>query len=94
MGKADALSRRSDHGLGAGDNQDITLLHPELFAIRALEGITAVGEEQDLLQDIQGWLKTTEPEDPMAKAIIKLCKGHVKSVWLDEWAERDGLLHF
>ena len=52
MGKADALSRRSDHGSGAGDNDTMILLWPELFAIRALEGVTAIGEEQDLLQDI------------------------------------------
>ena len=26
MGKADMLSRRSDHGLGAGDNENMTLL--------------------------------------------------------------------
>src|SRR3979490_1402861 len=52
MGKADALSRRSDHGLGAGDNENMTLLRPELFAIRALEGVTAVGEERDILGDI------------------------------------------
>ena len=45
MGKANTLSRRSDHGLGAGDNENMTLLFPELFAIWGLEGITAVGEE-------------------------------------------------
>ena len=52
MGKTDALSQRSDHASGAGDNDNLMLLPPELFAIRALEGITAVGEEQDLLLDL------------------------------------------
>ena len=45
MGKADVLSRRSDNGSGVGDNENVTLLFPELFAIWALKGVTAVGEE-------------------------------------------------
>ena len=52
MGKADALSRRSDHGSGMGDNKNMTLLWPDLFTIQALEGVTAVGEEHDILWDI------------------------------------------
>ena len=52
MGKVDALSRRSDHGSGMGDNENMTLLQPDLFAIWALEGITVVGEEYDILWDI------------------------------------------
>ena len=39
MGKPDALSRRLDHSKGTSDNEDVILLRPELFAIRALEGI-------------------------------------------------------
>ncbi len=34
MGKSNALSWRADHGSGGDDNMNITLLHPELFAIR------------------------------------------------------------
>ena len=45
MGKTDALSRRSDHGLGMDENSDMTLLRPELFMIQAIEGLTAEGEE-------------------------------------------------
>ena len=56
MGKADTLLRRSDHGWGAGDNENMTLLRPELFTIQALEGVTAVGEERDILRDIRGHL--------------------------------------
>ena len=52
MGKTDALSQRSDHASGAGDNDNLMLLPLELFAVRALEGRTAVGEEQDLLRDL------------------------------------------
>jgi hypothetical protein len=31
MGKPDALSRRADHGSGQGDNDNLTLLSPDLF---------------------------------------------------------------
>src|SRR6266536_5706215 len=33
MGKADALSRRADHGDGSNDNERVVLLDPGLFAI-------------------------------------------------------------
>jgi hypothetical protein len=49
MAKLDALSRQPDHGDGSGDNNNITLLKPELFTIQALEGITIEREEQDIL---------------------------------------------
>ena len=42
MGKSDALSRRSDHGSGAEDNQNLILLTPGVFAARALEGLQVV----------------------------------------------------
>ena len=38
---------------GAGDNDNLMLLPPELFAVRALEGLTAVGEEWDLLWELR-----------------------------------------
>jgi hypothetical protein len=31
MGKPDALSRQADHRSGQGDNENLTLLSPELF---------------------------------------------------------------
>ena len=80
MGKADTLSRRSDHSLGAGDNKNMTLLQPDLFANWALGGVMAVGEEHDILCDIQGHLQTSGPEDPVAKAVTELRKGHDCSV--------------
>ena len=49
MGKPDALSRRADHGSGAEDNRDLTLLTPNFFAVHTLEGIEVEGEERDLL---------------------------------------------
>jgi len=49
MGKPDALSRRADHGTSADDNSNIVLLRPELFTVRAMEGLQFVGPEQDIL---------------------------------------------
>ena len=76
MGKADALLRRSDRGSGVGDNENMSLLRPDLFTIRALKGVTKVGEECDILRDIRGHLQTSGPEDPVAKAVMELRKGH------------------
>ena len=53
MGKPDALSRQANHGTRAGDNANIVLLLPKLFAIRALEGLEVVGAEAGILQDIR-----------------------------------------
>jgi len=49
MGKSDALSQRADHGNGAEDNRDITLLTPNFFAVRAVEGVKLMGQDQELL---------------------------------------------
>ena len=49
MGKSDTLSQRSNHRSGHGDNADITLLRLSLFTIQALEGVTAIGVEAELL---------------------------------------------
>jgi len=45
MGKTDALSRRSDHRTGSEDNDNMVLLTPNFFAVRALESLEAAGEE-------------------------------------------------
>ena len=52
MGKPDALSRRADHRDGSRDNSDVTLLKPELFVVRALEGVTIEGAEKDVASEI------------------------------------------
>ena len=53
MGKPDALSWHADDGTGEGDNSNITLLTPKLFAVRALEGVEVAGAEVDILRDIR-----------------------------------------
>jgi len=94
MGKPDALSRRSDHGSGTGDNDNLVLLSPELFAVRALEGLTAFGVELTLLQDIRKALKDGLKEEPVVKAVEELRRGRQRSVRAAEWSELEGLLHF
>ncbi|KAG5328354.1 hypothetical protein C0989_010562, partial [Termitomyces sp. Mn162] len=68
MGKPDALSGQADHGTGAGDNNNIILLKPELFAIHAIEGIVAQGDEADILKDIQQGNQEGVQEDAVAQA--------------------------
>ena len=36
MGKSDALACRADHGMGGGDNDNLTLLCLEFFAAHAI----------------------------------------------------------
>ena len=69
MGKSDALSRRADHGVGSDDNSNIILLSPSFFAVRALEGLEAVGEEQVIMKDICKGTRDGEPEEAIAKAV-------------------------
>jgi hypothetical protein len=91
MGKPDALSRWADHGSGQGDNDNLTLLAPELFRIHVLAGARFQGEEQNILQEVQCSLKDGVQEESIAKAARELQKdkgrGTVKSA---EWSERGG----
>jgi hypothetical protein len=95
MGKPDALSRRADHGSGQGDNDNLTLLAPELFRIHALAGTRLEGEECNILREVQRSVRDSVQEEAVAKAARELQKdkgrGTVKSA---EWSERDGLLMF
>jgi hypothetical protein len=74
MGKPDALSRRADHGSGQNDNDNMTLLSPELFRVHALSAIALVGPEHDILRDIQWSLQDDKQEEPIAKAVRELQK--------------------
>jgi hypothetical protein len=95
MGKPDALSRRADHGSGRGDNDNLTLLAPELFWIHVLAGARLEGEERNILREVQHSLKDDVQEESVVKAARELRKdkgrGIVKSA---EWSESDGLLMF
>jgi hypothetical protein len=94
MGKPDALSRWADHGLGQGDNDNLTLLALELFRIHALAGARLQGNEWNILQEVRHSLKGGVQEESIAKAARELRKdksrGTVKSA---EWSESEGLTH-
>ena len=94
MGKTDALSQRLDHASGTGDNDSLTLLSPELFIVRALEGLAAIGEVWDLLWDLQKAFRDGDMEESTIKVVEKLWKGNSKSIQSTEWSELDSLLYF
>src|SRR6202522_1204988 len=94
MGKSDALSRRADHGSGTHDNEDIVLLTPDLFAVRALEGLELIGEEKEILKEIRKETESGEKEEAVAKAVKELRKTSVRSVRSSEWSRSQGLLYF
>jgi hypothetical protein len=95
MGKPDALSRRANHGSGQEDNDNLTLLAPELFRIHVLAGTRLEGKERNILREVQRSLRDGVQEEVVAKAARELRKdkgrGTVKSA---EWLESDGLLMF
>jgi hypothetical protein len=95
MGKPDTLSRCADHGSGQGDNNNLTLLAPELFRIHALAGVRLEGEERNILREVRHSLQDSMQEESVAKAARELRKdksrGTVKTA---EWSESDGLLMF
>jgi hypothetical protein len=80
MGKPDALSRRSDHGDGKQDNENIILLKPELFTIKALEGLTVEGEEKDIVREILKRNREGEVEMQVTAAVKELKKGNQRSM--------------
>jgi hypothetical protein len=95
MSKPNALSRWAEHGSGQGDNNNLTLLVPELFWIHVLAGARLEGDERNILQEVRHSLKDNVQEESVAKAARELRKdkgrGTIKSA---EWSESDGLLMF
>ena len=93
MGRSDALSRKSDHGSRVKDNDNMVLLTPNFFAVRALEGLQMVGEERDILKEIQCEMETGNKEEMVVKAIRELMKSSTKSVRSAEWLLENGILY-
>ena len=94
MGKSDTLSRRPDHGTGSVDNSNIVLLKPELFAIRALEGLSVEGEEKDVLKEIRMKVKEGLVEDSVVVMVKGLWKSKSRTVLGAEWNLRGGLMYY
>ncbi|GLB33348.1 putative retrotransposable element tf2 155 kda protein type 1-like [Lyophyllum shimeji] len=78
------------------DNADIVLLKPEFFAVRALQGLIAAGEEDKILRDIRRGNREGAQEDVVAKAAaaLKSARSGVRSVRSAEWSEDQGVLMF
>jgi hypothetical protein len=94
LGKSDALSQRANHGTGPDDNSDVVLLTPGLFSVRALEGLHAVGEEQDIMKEICKGVCGDEKDGPVARVIRELKAARNRHVRSAEWSLLDGLLYF
>ena len=88
MGKPDALLRRADHGEGlSSDNEDITLLQPDVFRIHALAGLMITGEEASILRDIRHSTREANLEEPVAIVAHKLQRSPSRrSVQSADWA--------
>jgi hypothetical protein len=95
MGKPDSLSRRANHRSGQGDNNNLTLLAPELFRIHVLAGTRLKGEEHNILCEVRCSLKNVVQEEAVAKVARELQKDKGRgTVTSAEWLESDGLLMF
>ena len=94
MGKPNTLSWRSDHGSSTEDNQNLTLLTPNLFAIRTLEGLQVVGEEKDILKEIRHRMEAEDQEEVVITVVRELKKSLAKSVRSLEWSFESGLLYY
>ena len=96
MGEPDALSRRSDHGSGSDDNENVVLLSPDVFTVAALTVLRTTGEEAEVLRDIRASIRlnTDDFEDSVIRAIRQLRKSSTASLRSAEWSESDGLIHF
>ena len=94
MGKADALSRRPDHKEGVGnDNEEVTLLKLEFFAIQALQQghLVIEGAEEEILSKVR---KVKELDELVVKAVEEMKWAPVKRLRSKEWSEEQGLILF
>jgi len=93
MGKADALSRRPDHKVRVENDENITLLKPEFFVIRALQQghLLIEGSEEGILKKVQ---KAKEMDEVVVKAVEELKRSPTKRLRSEEWSEEQDLILF
>ena len=77
---------------GSEDNRDITLLTPGFFAVRTVEGVELVGQDQELLRLIRRESKGEDLEDAVNRAVKALRSTSAKSIRLSETARRNRLI--
>ena len=94
MAKADSLSRRPDHKKGVEhDNENVTLLKPEFFKVRAMmQGHLLIeGQESSLLSKVQ---KAKDFDESVVKAVEELKHSGMRTLRSEEWSEEQGLTLF
>jgi len=92
MGKADALSRRTDHKEGIEhDNENVVLLKSKFFKVRILRQghLLIEGHEESILTKIQ---KSKDLNESVVKAVEELKKSSIKQLWSEEWSEEQELV--
>ena len=92
----DALSRRSDHGTGGADNENVVLLTPDVFVVAAMTTLHVVGEEAELLHDVRTHLRlhAKDFEEDVIRAVRQLRRSRSRTLRSSEWSEDNGLLYF
>ena len=60
------------------------MLTPDLFAVRALEGLELIGEKKEILKEIRRETESGQKEEAVAKAVKKLWRTSACSVQLSE----------
>ena len=86
------MSRRADHKEGIEhDNENVTLLKPEYFKVRALRQghLLIEGEEEKLLSKIR---KSKDLDEAVVKAVEELKKSSTKHLRSEEWSKEQGLV--
>jgi len=94
IGKANALSRHADYKEGIEhDNENVVLLKPEFFKVRALcQGHLLIeGHEESILMKIQ---KFKDLDESVVKAVEELKKSSTKQLQSEEWSKEQGLVLF
>ena len=72
----------------------MVLLTLNFFAVRALEGLEAAGEERGILKDIRKGTRDGGKEEPVARAARELQGSSAHSIKSAEWSVTNGLLYF
>ena len=89
--KPDALSQRADHKQGEEDNQNQTLLGPELFYVDVTTTEAAAqlppGEGDEFLDRVRN---CADRDEAVVKALKEL--GTSRSLRGEEWSEEEGLI--
>jgi len=94
MGKADTLSRRTDHKEGIEhDNENVVLLKHKFFKVCVLRQghLLIEGHEESILTKIR---KSKDLDESVVKAVEELKKLSIKQLRSEEWSEEQGLVLF